>query len=52
MPADFTSAFVIYIAINLVVILTTLAYLTIAFIARYAQMPCTSSKSAYPRNGI
>ena len=36
MPADFTSGFIIYMAINLVARLTTSAYLAIALIARYA----------------
>ena len=52
MPADLTSLFVAFITINSVVILATSAYLTIAFIARYAQMPCTSSKPAYPRISV
>ena len=52
MPADFTFLFVACITINSVVILATSAYLIIAFIARYAQMPCTSSKTAYPLIGV
>ena len=52
MPADFTFLFVAYLTIDSVEILATSAYLTIAFIARYAQMPCTSSKTAYPLIGV